>query len=67
MNIHKVSTGLNSADAPKFRVAFADIPQYGINKSGVSVQVSGFREQLADFNAQIPTDKMIILGPRNSF
>jgi hypothetical protein len=67
MNNHKVSTGLNCANAPKIRVAFAGIPQYGIDKSGVSVQVSGFREQLPDFNAQIPTDKMIIIGPRNRF
>jgi hypothetical protein len=40
MNIHKVSTGLNIANAPKFRVAFAGIPQYGVTKNGVSVQVS---------------------------
>jgi hypothetical protein len=64
MNIGKVSTGLNAAITVNLRVAFKDIPQYGVDyPRGFSVQVSGFRRLLPDFNAQIATDKMPLLRP----
>jgi hypothetical protein len=64
MNMYKVSTGLNTAGIPKFRVAFGGIPQYGsVIKKGFSVQVSGFRRLLPVFNAQIATVMMLLLRP----
>jgi hypothetical protein len=43
MNIGKVSTGLNAAHALNFRLAFEDIPQYGVNTKVQRSKVPGFR------------------------
>ncbi len=43
MNIGKVSTDLNAANAPNFRVAFEGIPQYGVCRYVQGSEVPGFR------------------------